>query len=115
MAIADCCMFALTEAFKPKPPDDNKSSSDESVMALDEWAENNENGALTELSFQLTSDIQDDIYNAKKTIRSKLANLYLKLNAFEDYGKNTIKEMKIHPDAFAQVVMQVAAYRTHGW
>ena len=84
-------------------------------MSWNEWLENNKNDTVTELSFQLDSDIQNDIYKAKETIRSKVANLYLKLNAFEDYGKNAIKEMKTHPDTFIQVAMQVAAYRTNGW
>ena len=34
--------------------------------------------------------------------------------SFDIYGKTAMKEMKIHPDTFMQVAIQVAGYRTSG-
>ena len=36
------------------------------------------------------------------------------LQAFDTYGKAAIKQMKIHPDTFMQIAIQVAGYRTKG-
>ena len=110
MATMDCCVFTLLEISKQKPP---ISSGTSSSVSTEKWLENNKD-CVTELKFELNSNIQKTICDAKTQLMHKMDNLYLKLNSFNNYGKTAIKEMKTHPDAFIQIAMQVAAFRTKG-
>ena len=40
-----------------------------------------------------------------------IADLELKTYSFTEFGKNTLKSLKISPDAFIQVTLQHAYYR----
>ena len=83
------------------------------IISTDEWLENNKE-CVTELKFDLNHDIQKHIFDAKTNISKKMDNLYMELKSFDMFGKAAIKEMKIHPDTFMQVAIQVAGYRTKG-
>ena len=111
------------EISKQEPPISANSktpfSTDEwCFISRDEWLENNKervwNVKCVELKFDLNSDIRKQIFNAKTNISKKMDNLYLELKSFDMFGKTAIKEMKIHPDTFLQVAIQVAGYRTTG-
>ena len=39
---------------------------------------------------------------------------YLELKSFNNYGKAAMKEMKVHPDTFMQIAIQVSGFRTKG-
>ena len=45
---------------------------------------------------------------------SQAQNLQLVCYAFTAFGKEAIKQRKLHPDTFVQLAMQLAYYRKHG-
>ena len=100
------------EISKQKPPI-SANTSNPCIISSEEWLENNKD-CVSELKFDLNPDILKHISNAKTNISKKMANWYLELKSFDTYGKTTIKEMKIHPDTFMQIAIQVAGYRTKG-
>ena len=110
MATMDPCVFALMEISKQKPPM-TAHLPEPCILSVDEWLENNKD-CVEELTFELTAEVQKEIFDAKTNLSKKIDNLYLELKSFDDYGKSTIKEMKIHPDTFMQIAIQVAGYRT---
>ena len=110
MATMDPCVFALMEISKQKPPM-TAHLPEPCILPVDEWLENNKD-CVQELAFELTTEVQKAIFDAKTNLSKKIDNLYLELKSFDDYGKSTIKEMKIHPDTFMQIAIQVAGYRT---
>ena len=51
-----------------------------------------------------------------KVSRKMDNELMLKREAFSDFGKDGIKRnLKIHPDAFVQIALQLAHYKLHGF
>ena len=108
----DGCVFALMEISKQKPASSSHLHVS-SIATADEWMKNNKD-CVTELTFEINPDIQTRINNAKDNISRKVDNLYLELKSFNAYGKSVMKEMKIHPDTFIQIAIQVAGYKTRG-
>jgi carnitine O-octanoyltransferase len=49
----------------------------------------------------------------KLSILSRADDIDFHLCEFQKFGKSRIKEMKVHPDTFVQVALQVAAFKTH--
>ena len=112
MATMDGCVFALMEISKQKPPSLANFPSP-SIVSTEEWLENNKDCAM-ELTFELNPAIQKHICNAKENISQKMKNLYLELKSFDNYGKTTMKEMKVHPDTFMQIAIQISGFKTKG-
>ena len=112
MATMDGCVFALMEISKQKPSI-TKYLPELKLENTEKWFENNKD-IVKEIKFELNSKIQQNIIHAKKKLSEKMENLYMELKCFKSYGKTAIKEMKIHPDAFMQIAIQVAGYRTGG-
>ena len=108
----DGCVFALMEISKQKPPV-SANLPLPSIVSTDDWLENNK-GCVMELKFDLNQDIQKHICNAKESISQRMKNLYLELKSFNNYGKAAMKEMKVHPDTFMQIAIQVSGFRTKG-
>ena len=112
MATMDGCVFALMEISKQKPSI-TKYLPELKLENTKEWFENKKD-IVGEIEFELNSEIQQYIIHAKKKLSEKMENLYMELKCFKNYGKTAIKEMKIHPDAFMQIAIQIAGYKTGG-
>ena len=112
MATMDGCVFALMEISKQKPSI-TKYLPELKLENTKEWFENNKD-IVGEIEFELNSEIQQNIIHAKKKLSERMENLYMELKCFKNYGKTAIKEMKIHPDAFMQIAIQIAGYKTGG-
>ena len=108
----DGCVFALMEISKQKPPSSAKLPLP-SIVPTEEWLDNNKD-CVMELTFELNPCIQKHISDAKENISHKMKNLYLELKSFDDYGKTTMKEMKVHPDTFMQIAIQISGFKTKG-
>lgn len=112
MATMDGCAFALMEISKQKPSI-TKYLPELKLENTENWFENNKD-IVREIEFELDSEIQENIIHAKKKLSENMEKLYMELKCFKSYGKAAIKEMKIHPDAFMQIAIQVAGFRTNG-
>ncbi|GBG24765.1 Carnitine O-acetyltransferase, mitochondrial [Hondaea fermentalgiana] len=64
--------------------------------------------------FQLSQSAKAAIQEAEATFDAMLASKELSVCMFHGYGKNKIKTFKTSPDAFAQVAIQYAYYKTFG-
>ena len=112
MATMDGCVFALMEISKQKPSM-SKFLPAHKIVDSKEWLSNNK-GCISEIKFELNSMIKQNIIQAKQMLSDKMEKLYMELKCFKNYGKAAIKEMKVHPDTFMQIAIQVAGYRTSG-
>ena len=108
----DGCVFALMEISKQKPSI-SKYLPTLKIEETGKWFESNKE-SVTEIEFEINSAIQQNIIHAKKMLSDKMENLYMELKCFKGYGKTAIKEMKVHPDTFMQIAIQIAGYRTNG-
>jgi carnitine O-acetyltransferase len=73
--------------------------------------------SLTEpiaLRFELSSQVENDISNAQKLFQEVIAQHELKVQAYQAYGKGLIKKFKCSPDAYVQLVIQLAYHKMYG-
>jgi len=68
---------------------------------------------IKELNFEIPPAVQDTIRSTVLLTSRLIDNLDLFVLDFDAFGKNFPKSQKISPDAFTQVAMQLAFYRTH--
>ncbi len=74
----------------------------------------NDTNLVKELCIETDDFIEREIIKAKEEFLTRASDLKGHLHAFGKFGKARIKDMKIHPDTFIQVCIQVAAYKSHG-
>ena len=88
------------------------------LKALAGWApplRTNDSDRIVVKPINLTVPISilEAIPKAKTCILAKANDLCFDYHIFPQFGKQRLKELKIHPDAFVQVVIQAAVYMTH--
>ena len=66
------------------------------------------------LEFKLNDNIRDIIRKAAKTFNHSIEDTSSQVIDFRKFGKEHIKSLKISPDAFVQLALQVAQYKLHG-
>jgi carnitine O-acetyltransferase len=66
------------------------------------------------LEFDVNSEIQAAIANAETKFKALTGKHDLKVVNYERYGKNLIKKLKLSPDAFAQMAIQLAYFKMYG-
>ena len=62
----------------------------------------------------MTSEILSAISEAEKNFDDLVAKHDLRVLTYEGYGKNTIKKLGASPDAYVQMIIQLAYYKMHG-
>ncbi|XP_075994468.1 peroxisomal carnitine O-octanoyltransferase isoform X1 [Genypterus blacodes] len=67
-----------------------------------------------ELVFTLDQRVRRDIASAKQQYLEMTQDLQVVSYAFTSFGKEAIKQRKLHPDTFVQLALQLAYYRMHG-
>lgn len=68
----------------------------------------------TALRFQLDSQVREDIANAQRLFQEVIAQHELRVQAYQGYGKGLIKKFKCSPDAYVQMLIQLAYYKLYG-
>ncbi|ODV62208.1 carnitine O-acetyltransferase CAT2 [Ascoidea rubescens DSM 1968] len=68
----------------------------------------------TELKFDISPSIASQIDSAEKSFDALLGNHDLKVWRYPGYGKSLIKKFKSSPDAFVQMLIQLAYYKYTG-
>lgn len=64
--------------------------------------------------WELTEEIQDMLAQLQKDHSQKKNDYFLLSKTFTDFGAEKIKGLKISPDAFFHMALQIAQYRTYG-
>ncbi|CAD6501212.1 BgTH12-01466 [Blumeria graminis f. sp. triticale] len=67
-----------------------------------------------EIKFHLNKEIQTEIERAQKDFRKVISEHELSVQAYEGYGKGLIKKFKCSPDAFVQMIIQLAYFKMYG-
>ncbi|GBC01211.1 hypothetical protein RclHR1_00410038 [Rhizophagus clarus] len=70
--------------------------------------------APQQLHFNLTSEVLSAISKAEKNYDDLIAKHDLRVLAYEGYGKNVIKKLGASPDAYVQMIIQLAYYKMYG-
>ncbi|KAI8609541.1 hypothetical protein BC830DRAFT_1173461 [Chytriomyces sp. MP71] len=70
--------------------------------------------APQKLQFDLTPELKQEVSNSEKKFADLVSKHDLQVVVFEGYGKNVIKKFGCSPDAYAQMAIQLAYYKTYG-
>jgi carnitine O-acetyltransferase len=66
------------------------------------------------VNFEITSEVQAEIDRATKDFASVIGQHELAVQAYQGYGKGLIKKFKCSPDAYVQMIIQLAYYKMYG-
>lgn len=68
----------------------------------------------TVVKFQINADVKSEIERATKDFDTVIGAHELRVQAYQGYGKGLIKKFKCSPDAYVQMVIQLAYYKMYG-
>lgn len=68
----------------------------------------------TVVKFDLSKEVMADMANAQKLFSEVMADHELKVQAYQGYGKNLIKKFRCSPDAYVQMIIQLAYHKMFG-
>ena len=66
------------------------------------------------LAFHVNATVQADIRQAEADFEAVMAQHELRVQAYQGYGKGLIKRFKCSPDAYVQMIIQLAYHKFHG-
>lgn len=66
------------------------------------------------VKFDVTPDVQKEIDRAVTDFRTVIGQHQLAVQAFQGYGKGLIKKFKCSPDAYVQMIIQLAYFKMYG-
>jgi carnitine O-acetyltransferase len=66
------------------------------------------------LKFETNAAVLDDLASAQAQFRAVIAAHELRVQAYQGYGKGMIKKFKCSPDAYVQMVIQLAYHKMYG-
>ncbi|ETS83014.1 hypothetical protein PFICI_04890 [Pestalotiopsis fici W106-1] len=66
------------------------------------------------INFEITKEVQAEIDRAISDFSSVIGQHELAVQAYQGYGKGLIKKFKCSPDAYVQMIIQLAYYKMYG-
>lgn len=69
---------------------------------------------VVELEFDLDDEFRAEVDRMRGETEGTSTAIIVTTNEMPDYGKDFIKSVKVHPDSYVQMVLQLAYYRLHG-
>lgn len=67
------------------------------------------------LKFHLNQHVLSEIHRARADFDSLIAQHDLRVQAYQGYGKNMIKKFKASPDAYVQMIIQLAYHKMYSY
>ena len=67
-----------------------------------------------ELKFDVDEKILKEIKRIQERTKSFKDSVKIKVEEFKLYGKNVMKNFKVHPDCYVQMALQLAYFKLHG-
>ena len=98
MVSAEVCGFCLHGLMKMDKTEDDTNHETIKVQALD---------------LVIPKKTLEIIPECEAKLKARGDDLLLEYHHFAMYGKTRLKQLKMHPDAFVQVMIQAAVYKTH--
>jgi len=68
----------------------------------------------TLVKFDISSEVQSEIARAVKDFNEVISQHELAVQAYQGYGKGLIKKFKCSPDAYVQMIIQLAYFKMYG-
>ncbi|TVY37270.1 Carnitine O-acetyltransferase, mitochondrial [Lachnellula occidentalis] len=68
----------------------------------------------TPIKFQVNKAVQAEIQRAEKDFSEVIGAHELRVQAYQGYGKGLIKKFKCSPDAYVQMIIQLAYFKMYG-
>lgn len=68
----------------------------------------------TVVKFHITKEVQAEIERATKDFTEVIGAHELRVQAYQGYGKGLIKKFKCSPDAYVQMIIQLAYFKMYG-
>ncbi|TVY25362.1 Carnitine O-acetyltransferase, mitochondrial [Lachnellula hyalina] len=68
----------------------------------------------TPIKFKVNKEVQAEILRAEKDFTEVIGAHELRVQAYQGYGKGLIKKFKCSPDAYVQMVIQLAYFKMYG-
>ncbi|KAI8941647.1 hypothetical protein NX059_002860 [Plenodomus lindquistii] len=66
------------------------------------------------LRFEISKDLEQDIVAAQQHFAQQIGAHELRVQAYQGYGKGLIKKFKCSPDAYVQMIIQLAYHKFYG-
>lgn len=66
------------------------------------------------IKFEVTNEVQAEIDRAVKDFNEVIGQHELRVQSYQGYGKGLIKKFKCSPDAYVQMIIQLAYYKMYG-
>ncbi|KAB5535250.1 carnitine O-acetyltransferase-like protein [Coniochaeta sp. 2T2.1] len=66
------------------------------------------------INFKITKEVQVEIDRATRDFNDVIGQHELAIQAYQGYGKGLIKKFKCSPDAYVQMIIQLAYYKMYG-
>ncbi|SCB64327.1 unnamed protein product [Fusarium graminearum] len=66
------------------------------------------------VKFEITQEVQNEIDRATKDFNDVISKHQLAVQAYQGYGKGLIKKFKCSPDAYVQMIIQLAYFKMYG-
>lgn len=67
-----------------------------------------------EIEFDLDDELRSEIVRMRAETKRMNSDIIVTTDELVNYGKDFIKTVKVHPDSYVQMVLQLAYYRLHG-
>lgn len=66
------------------------------------------------INFHISKEVEQEIQRATKDFARVIGEHELRVQAYQGYGKGMIKKFKCSPDAYVQMIIQLAYYKMYG-
>ncbi|EON63713.1 carnitine O-acetyltransferase [Coniosporium apollinis CBS 100218] len=66
------------------------------------------------VNFKIDAELQDDLLEAQRHFEKQIGQHELRVQAYQGYGKGLIKKFKCSPDAYVQMLIQLAYHKFYG-